>query len=211
MAMATELKMQLWHRIDSRAIKCVITSVTKNPRNILNARDYEKRYKDLLMQLAGKENHGKMWDEVNIVINSQGGATDSAYGLLSALWFCYKKMKMKTQILIDGTCASAATYIACGFSKKKVPVYITPGSKYIIHNPKRQVFHRRKGGMWDAIVKAGSKATTRDMVNMYANRTGQSKKQIREWMDANKCFTAEEAVRYGFCDKVIQKHEFYWW
>lgn len=210
MAMATELKMTLWHRIDSSAVKCVITSVEKDPRKILNARDYEKRYLSYLEQLIGKENYGKTWDQVNIIINSHGGAADSAVGLISALARIRKEKGVKVRILIDGICGSAATYVACGF-KRDVPVYITPGSRYIVHNPKTMLFRRRGGGPWNVLVKAGSDQLTRDMVRMYAGRTGKSKKQIREWMDADTSFTAAEAVENGFCDRVMQKHEFFWW
>lgn len=210
MAMATEVKMEIWHRIDSRAIKCKIMSVQKPPNQIRNARDYEILYMRKLEQFCQHENHGKVWDELNIVINSAGGSAESAIGLLGALYRCRKMKKMKTRILIDGICGSAATYIACGMGKK-VPVYITPGSKYFIHNPKTEVFHRMRGGIWESFFKAGSKQLTRDMVNMYHSRTKVSKKVIRQWMNEGKYFTAEEAVRVGFADKVLSAHDFYWW
>ena len=38
----------------------------------------------------------------------------------------------------------------------------------------------------------------------YTKRTGQSEEQVKEWMDAETWFTADEAVEYGFADEVLE-------
>lgn len=198
MAMATVLKMELWDRSDGSA-RCMVTSVPVEPRKVMNTRDYEHKYRQHLARL-------KAYNRFLIIINSRGGARDSAIGLMSAMAFELKSKKQPAAILIDGICASAATYLAC--SLKKVPVYITEGSKYYIHMPKTTCFVRRGGGVWNAIYKAGNKATIRDLVKMYHQKTHVPRRVIREWMENGRYFSASEAVEIGFCDGIMSRYEF---
>lgn len=215
MAMATVLKMELWDRSDGSA-RCMVTSVPCDPKKVLNTRDYAYKYRRHLARL-------RAYNRFLIIIDSKGGAKDSAIGLLDAMRAEIGTKKQPASILIDGMCGSAATYIAAGL--KKVPVYITPGSRYYIHMPKNVTYCRRGGGVWNAIYRAGCKATIRDMVKMYHQKTsvpaggiwkalGIKKKKhvpkrtIRKWMTEGKSFTAGEAVNYGLCDGIMTRHEF---
>ena len=38
----------------------------------------------------------------------------------------------------------------------------------------------------------------------YMKRTGQAEEQIKDWMDAETWFTADQAVEYGFADEVLE-------
>lgn len=45
--------------------------------------------------------------------------------------------------------------------------------------------------------------TTGNIVQTYKARTGKPEKQIRDWMNAETWFTAEEAKRHGFVDRIF--------
>ena len=102
-------------------------------------------------------------------------------------------------VRIEGLCASAATIIAA------IPgahVQIAPGSEYMIHNPwawavgGAEIFERTAQHL------RSEEATARAF---YAQKTGQADEQIKAWMDAETWFTAEDAVRHGFCDELLSE------
>lgn len=215
MAMATVLKMELWDRSDGSA-RCMVTSVPCDPKKVMNPRDYAFKFRRHLAQL-------RAYDRFMIIIDSKGGAKASAIGLLEAMRREIGTKKQPAAVLIDGVCGSAATYLAAGL--KKVPVYITPGSRYYIHLPRTSIFSRRGGGVWNVIYKAGDKSTTRDLIKMYHQKSsvpaggiwkalGIKKKKhipkrtIRKWLEAGTSFTAGEAVQYGFADGIMTRYEF---
>ena len=91
-------------------------------------------------------------------------------------------------IRIEGMCASAATDIA---TLPGAHVAIAEGSEYMIHNP------------WCyALGNANELEHTierlRNIEKMsrgfYMKRTGQAEEQIKDWMDAETWFTADQAV-----------------
>ncbi len=154
-----------------------------------SAADFDKAIKQVKESGATK---------LNLRINSPGGIVTEAVamrGILAAADF------EETHIRIEGLCASAATIIA---TLPGADVEITEGSEYMIHNPwtidwgnadrlERTVEHLRSE---EGTVRA-----------LYAKKTGQTDEQIKEWMDAEKWFTAKEAVEYGFCDRMMKEPE----
>ena len=128
-------------------------------------------------------------------INSPGGVCTESVAMRSILGNAGFD---KITIRIEGLCASAATDIA---TLPGAHVEIAEGSEYMIHNP------------WCvAVGNADDLSRTIDRLRnietmsrgFYVARTGQSEEQIKEWMDAETWFTAEEAVENGFCDTLLK-------
>ena len=128
-------------------------------------------------------------------INSPGGVCTESVAMRSILGNAGFE---EINIRIEGMCASAATDLA---TLPGAHVAIAEGSEYMIHNP------------WClAIGNANEMEHTierlRNIEEMsrgfYMKRTGQSEEQIKEWMDAETWFTAEQAVEYGFADEVLE-------
>lgn len=44
------------------------------------------------------------------------------------------------------------------------------------------------------------------ILSIYSDKTGQSTDQLREWMNEEKWFTADEAVEFGFANAVKKKN-----
>lgn len=99
---------------------------------------------------------------------------------------------------IEGLCASAATFFSCIAGAK---VRIAQGSSFMIHNPSSGI----RGTAADMRKHAErlEKIQT-EQYEMYAQRSGQTEEQIKQWMDEETWFTAKEAVTNGFADELIQ-------
>lgn len=129
-------------------------------------------------------------------INSPGGIVTQAVAMRAILTGAGFE---KISIRIEGMCASAATILAC------IPgatVVITPGSEYMIHNP--YTWAVGNASELEQVVEhlRNLEATTR---GFYAAKTNNDEEQIKKWMDAEKWFTAEEAVDYGFADALDEE------
>ena len=129
-------------------------------------------------------------------INSPGGIVSEAVAMRSIL--CAAGFENIT-VRIEGLCASAATIIAA------IPgahVQIAPGSEYMIHNPWAWAVGGAETFERTAQHLRSEEATARAF---YAQKTGQADEQIKAWMDAETWFTAEDAVRHGFCDELLSE------
>ena len=127
-------------------------------------------------------------------INSPGGVCTEAVAMRSIL---SNAGFDEINIRIEGMCASAATTIA---TIPDAHVSIAEGSEYMIHNP------------WTLAIGSANdlEHTVERLRNIeqmsrgfYMKRTGQSEEQIKEWMDAETWFTAQQAVENGFADEIL--------
>ena len=151
----------------------------------VTAREFDKMLKQ------AKEN-GKT--KLKLRINSPGGSVWQAVAMRTMLMTSDFE---EIDVRIEGLCASAATLFAC---IPNAHVSIAEGSEFMIHNPFTAMC-----GNADEMEKAAERLRKIEQEDhaMYAQRTGQSEEQIKEWMDAETWFTAREAVQYGFCDELI--------
>lgn len=151
-----------------------------------SAADFDKAIKEVLKAGAKK---------LLLRINSPGGVCTQSVAMRSILANAGFE---EINIRIEGMCASAATDIA---TLPGAHVAIAEGSEYMIHNP------------WCyALGNANELEHTierlRNIEKMsrgfYMKRTGQAEEQIKDWMDAETWFTADQAVEYGFADEVLE-------
>lgn len=152
-----------------------------------SAADFDKAIKDILASGATK---------LKLRINSPGGIVTEAVamrGILAAAGF------ENIDIRIEGLCASAATIIA---TIPGAHVEITEGSEYMIHNP-----WTIDWGNADQLEQTVNHLRTEEATvrQLYAKRTGQTDEQIKEWMTAETWFSAADAVKYGFCDAIMEE------
>jgi ATP-dependent Clp protease, protease subunit len=129
-------------------------------------------------------------------INSPGGDVSEADAIYTAL----NAHQAKVNVYIDGLAASAASYIAMAGDT----IAIAEHAKFMIHNAWGVAIGnaeemRKLAGVLDKI------DTTIRLI--YQRRTGNSDKQLRDWMEAETWFTGQEAKASGFADKVIKAKE----
>ena len=143
---------------------------------------------------AIKEVREKGATKLLLRINSPGGVCTEAVAMRAILAGAGFD---EINIRIEGMCASAATDIA---TLPGAHVAICEGSEYMIHNPWCFAMGNASDMENTAERLRAIEAVSR---GFYAKKSGQSDEQIKTWMDAEKWFTAEEAVEYGFADELI--------
>lgn len=143
-----------------------------------------------------KELKGKGATKLLLRINSPGGECTEAVAMRSII--CAADFE-EVNIRIEGLCASAATDLA---TIPNAHVAITEGSEYMIHNPWTLAF-----GNANDMEKTIARLRNIEQMSrgFYCAKTGQSDDQIKEWMDAETWFTAEQAVEYGFADEILKQ------
>jgi len=128
---------------------------------------------------------------INVRINSPGGDIFEAWAMHNAL------TRHPAQVIthIDGLCASAATFVALAGDE----VRMADNAMFMIHEPWTVA-----GGDAEVMQKQADLLDTlaEQIVNLYARKTGADPASIREWMQAETWYTAEQALAAGFIDAV---------
>lgn len=129
--------------------------------------------------------------EIRVLVNSPGG--DVFDGITIYNIIASERPKVKVEIL--GLAASAASVIALAGSSLKMH----EGSFFMIHNawgiamgPADEM--RKMADILDKI--------SGELINIYENQSALDEKQIKEYMNNETWFTAEEALEAGFADEI---------
>lgn len=130
-------------------------------------------------------------EEIEVEINSPGGSIFAGSEIYTAL----RSYKGNKKIRIVGLAGSAASVIAeAGESE------ISPTGMYMIHNV-------QSGASGDYRVMEHQaevlKAANQSIANAYIDKTGMSNDELLALMDKETWLTAQDAVKYGFVDKVM--------
>ena len=130
-------------------------------------------------------------ENVLLRINSPGGSVIDGLSIHDAL----KRMPQKVTAQIEGLAASIATIIALGADE----VSMSQNSLFMIHN----VWGGETGGAKDMRKAADLMDKMGDrLVNIYVSKTGKDESEIRNWMNEETWFTADEALEAGFINLV---------
>lgn len=130
--------------------------------------------------------------ELDISINSFGGAVYTALSIYTLL----KTHQGPINIRVDGAAMSAATIIT---SVPGAKVTMPKGSMMMIH----KVSSIAMGNADDMRKEADVlEQLEENIINIYAEKTGKSTDEIREKVDAETFFTAQEAVEFGLADEI---------
>jgi ATP-dependent protease ClpP protease subunit len=128
---------------------------------------------------------------IHLRINSPGGATADAEAIQVAL----QQHPAKVISHIDGMAASAATYIALSADE----VEIADGGLFMIHNAWGVAVGNKSEMLYFADLLGKIDA---NILRDYQSKTGASTEQIKQWMDNETWFTAQEALTNGFVDRI---------
>jgi ATP-dependent Clp protease protease subunit len=143
-----------------------------------------KEFKAELDKLKNKK-------RVNVRINSPGGGVWAGMAIYNML----SQLKAETYGYVEGVAASIASVILQGCKHR----IVAPGSMVMIHNPSATIAGdaddlRKAAGVLDKIKSA--------IISTYSERVGTGSDEIAALMSAETYMTAEEAVGYGFADRV---------
>lgn len=164
----------------------ICDSLWKWTEDDMSASDFNKLLKEAKDKGASK---------LYIRINSPGGDVYQAVAMRTMLLGC----GMAVTVAIEGMCASAATLLAC---LPGVPVRMSAGSEYMIHNPRS--FARGQAKDLEATAQR-LRNSENEFIAIYAQKSGQAEDAIRKWMDDETWMTAKTAKERGFVDEVAEE------
>ncbi len=132
--------------------------------------------------------------DINLWINSPGGSVYSGMAIYDTMQFIANDVVTVAM----GMAASMGQLLLCAGTKGKR--YALPHARIMMHQPSGGI----GGTAADIAIQAEQMLYTKRMFQeRVAFHTGQSPEQIEADSDRDRWFTAQEALDYGFIDKVI--------
>lgn len=129
---------------------------------------------------------------LNIYVNSVGGSVFEGVAIYQQL----RRFKGKKIVQIDSLAASIASVIAMAGDE----IHMGFNAQVMIHDPEGGAYGREADLRKYADLLKSTKET---LVDTYVARTKQSRNTISAWMGDETWFRAEDAVKHGFADKVV--------
>lgn len=136
--------------------------------------------------------------EIDIYVNSPGGEVNSGLAIYDLIQVCRAPINM----YCIGMAASMGALIFS--SGQKGRRYILPHSKVMIHEP---LIPHGIGGSASSIKNtADSILQTRELLNgILAKNSGKTIEEINRATEHDNFMTAEEAIRFGLCDHIVNR------
>jgi len=134
--------------------------------------------------------------DINIYINSPGGAVTAGMGIYDTMQF----IKPEVSTICIGQAASMGALLLAGGAKGKR--YALPHSRAMIHQP----LGGFQGQASDIEIHAQEILKIREELNrVLAHHTGQSLEQVAEDTDRDNFMDADAAMKYGLVDEILDK------
>ncbi len=132
--------------------------------------------------------------DINLYINSPGGSVTAGMAIYDTMQF----VSNDVVTIALGMAASMGQLLLCAGTKGKR--YALPHARIMMHQPSGGI----GGTAADVAIQAEQMLYTKRMFQeRVAFHTGQTPEQIEIDSDRDRWFTAQEALEYGFIDKVI--------
>lgn len=133
--------------------------------------------------------------DISLYINSPGGSVSAGLAIYDTMQF----IKPDISTLCVGQAASMGALILSAGTKNKR--FVLPHSRCMIHQP----LGGFSGQASDIDIHAQEILKVRDNLNNILRRhTGQSLNKIKKDTDRDNFMSAEESVKYGLVDKILQ-------
>ena len=134
--------------------------------------------------------------DVYLYINSPGGVVSAGMAIYDTIQF----MRAPVNTICMGMAASMGAFLlACGRHGKRSAL---PHARIMIHQPSGGA----QGSAADIEIQAREVLYLRQKLNeLFAKHTGQLLDKVQADIDRDRYMSAEEAVKYGIIDKVIQQ------
>ena len=133
---------------------------------------------------------------VNFYINSPGGSVTAGMSIYDTMQF----IKCPVHTIVLGQAASMGSLLAT--AGEKGHRFILPNARHMIHQP----LGGASGQATDVEIQARELLRWKTVLtNIYARHTGLDADALRADMERDNFMTAEESVKYGLADKVLDK------
>lgn len=133
--------------------------------------------------------------DIYIYINSPGGVVTSGMSIFDTM--NYIRPEVAT-LCLGQACSMGSLILAAGQKGKR---FILPNARVMIHQPSGGA----QGQATDIEIQAREILNMRNNLNqIYVERTGQDLKTIEAAVERDNFMSAEEAVKFGLVDKVVE-------
>ncbi|HEX5495355.1 MAG TPA: ATP-dependent Clp protease proteolytic subunit [Mycobacteriales bacterium] len=134
--------------------------------------------------------------DVNLYINSPGGSVTAGMAIYDTMEF----VECDVATYAMGLAASMGQFLLSAGSHGKR--YALPHARILMHQPSAGV----GGTASDISIQAEQfRLTKQEMAELIAQHTGQTAEQITRDSDRDRWFTAQQALEYGFVDRVLER------
>jgi len=138
--------------------------------------------------------------EISLYINSPGGSITDGMGIVDTM--NYIKCPVST-ICIGMAASMGAVLLANGEKGKR---FATPNAEVLIHQP--LISGGLSGQTTEIKIHADHMVKTREKLNkLLSDKTGQSLEIINRDTERDNYMTAEEALKYGLIDGIMDKRK----
>ncbi len=149
----------------------------------------------VIAQLIFLESEDKDKD-IKLYINSPGGSVTAGLAIYDTMQF----IKPDVSTICVGMAASMGAFLLSGGTKGKRMAL--PNSDIMIH----QILGGAEGQASDVKIRAEYMLKLKSRLNkLLSKHTGKSEKKIEEDTDRDNFMSAQEALKYGLIDKIIEK------
>ncbi len=133
--------------------------------------------------------------DINLYINSPGGSVTAGLAIYDTMQY----IKPQVSTICVGLAASMAAILLAGGAKDKR--LALPNAEVMIHQP----LGGARGQASDIEIQAKNIIKTKERMNrILASHTGQDYDTIARDTDRDNYMTADEALKYGLIDKIIE-------
>ena len=134
-------------------------------------------------------------DPIKVIVSSPGGHVESGNMIHDTLKFIRPEITM----IGMGWVASAGALIFVAADKERR--LCTPNTRFLLHQPSGAA----GGQASDVEIQTREILRMRERLNkIFAEATGQPLKRIAQDTDRDYWMSAEEAIEYGLCDRVVE-------
>ena len=133
--------------------------------------------------------------DITMYINSPGGSVTSMMAIYDTMQFVQPELQT---VCIGQAASGAAVLLAAGTAGKRLAL---PNARILLHQPATEGGY---GQSSDLEIQAQEILRMRSaMEHIVAIHTGRTEDQVRQDIERDKFFTAEEAKEYGLVDEVL--------
>ena len=155
-----------------------------------SARDVTEKLLYLEMDAPGQE--------ITFYINTPGGSITAGMAVYDTM----KLISSPIKVVVTGMAASMGSILLCGADKGKRFLY--PHSRVLIHQP--LISGQMVAVAVDIHIQAQEMERLRDELNaILAESSGQPLEKIQKDTDRDFYMTADEAIKYGLADGIVEK------
>ncbi len=134
--------------------------------------------------------------EISMYINSPGGVVTSGLSIYDTMQF----IRCPVSTTVMGQAASMGSLLLCAGQKDMR--FALPHSSVMVHQPSGGF----QGQVTDILIHARNVENLRRRLNeIYVKHTGRTVKEVEDALERDNFMSAEEAVKFGLVDKVLEK------